>query len=174
LYQYIYANYFWLGGGFVFYGGLIFGLLFYFIWSLGLKKFDFSKSKYLLPGLIFGHAIGRVGCLLTGCCYGAKTNSFFSIYIQNERRIPVQGFEALALLIIGFVILKMLKDQKANQFIIQSYLISYSIIRFFLEYFRGDEIRGVFFQYTSTSQLISIIIIVTILIKKIFLKNETA
>jgi phosphatidylglycerol:prolipoprotein diacylglycerol transferase len=172
IYQYIYANYFWLGGGFVFYGGLIFGLLFYFIWSVSLKKFEFRNSKYLLPGLIFGHAIGRVGCLLTGCCYGAKTNSFFSIYIQNEHRIPVQGFEALSLFIIGFVILKMLKDQKPNQFIIQSYLISYSIIRFFLEYFRGDEIRGVFFENTSTSQLISILIIITILIKKLFLKSE--
>jgi phosphatidylglycerol:prolipoprotein diacylglycerol transferase len=66
IYQYIYANYFWLGGGFVFYGGLVFGLIYFFLYTLLLKKFSIKYSKFLIPGLVFGHAIGRVGCFLAG------------------------------------------------------------------------------------------------------------
>lgn len=160
IYQYIYANYFWLGGGFVFYGGLIFGLLYYFLWSKVLKRFDSKDSAYLLPGLVFGHAIGRIGCFLTGCCYGALTDNFLAVKMQGEYRYPVQMFEAIGLFIIGLTILKMLKDKKNGSKIISVYLISYSMLRFVLEFFRGDEIRGIFIFNLSTSQFVSIAIFI--------------
>jgi phosphatidylglycerol:prolipoprotein diacylglycerol transferase len=53
---------FWLGGGFVFYGGLIFGLAYLFVYSLVLKQFEFKKMAYFIPGLTIGHAVGRIGC----------------------------------------------------------------------------------------------------------------
>lgn len=57
-------------GGLVFYGGFImaiFTISAYCRWKkiAVLKVFDI-----LTPGLAFGHALGRVGCLLNGCCYG--------------------------------------------------------------------------------------------------------
>ncbi len=159
LYQYLYANYFWLGGGFVFYGGLIFGLIYYFTYSLLLKKFDFSNSHLLLPGLIFGHAIGRVGCLLTGCCFGSLTDVPWAVSMSGELRHPVQAYEAILLFIIGVIILKMINLKKKNLLIISTYLISYSIVRFLLEYLRGDEVRGIFLNHLSTSQIVSIFLL---------------
>ncbi len=159
IYQYLYANYFWMGGGFVFYGGLIFGLAFYLIYSLIFKKFNFSNSAILLPGLIFGHAVGRIGCFLAGCCYGNKTTSILSVYMHDEFRYPVQLYEALSLSILGILVLNMIKCKKDNQTILSTYLIGYSLIRIMLEFLRGDEIRGTAFNLFSTSQIISMVIL---------------
>lgn len=154
--QYLSANSFWLGGGFVFYGGLIFGLVFYAIFSLWLKKFPFNQSMYLVPGLVFGHALGRVGCFLTGCCYGSLCDLPWKIHLHGEWRHPVQLYEVLGLILIGLTSIRFLKNKKENQTVILFYLISYSILRFVLEFFRGDRIRGVFFLDLSTSQYISL------------------
>jgi phosphatidylglycerol:prolipoprotein diacylglycerol transferase len=162
IYQYLYANYFWLGGGFVFYGGLIFGLAYYIYYSLVLKRFDFGKSYLLLPGLVFGHAIGRIGCVLAGCCFGSLSDLPWAIKINNELRHPVQIYEASALVAIGLIITLFIKKKKSNIFITTFYLVTYSAIRFILEFFRGDTIRGVSAYSLSNSQLISVVIILVV------------
>lgn len=153
--QYLYADYFWFGGGFVFYGGLLVGLSFYLIYSLFFKKFDFDKSYLLIPGLIFGHAIGRVGCFLTGCCYGNVCDLPWKVFMNGEYRHPVQLYEAIALTFLGILSLYWIKG-KRNLFVFTNYLLCYSLIRFVLEFFRGDDVRGVFLYQLSTSQYISI------------------
>lgn len=64
-----YFNYI-MSSGFVFYGGLIGGLLCF----LFAGKFHHINSKpyithliYLIPWI---HGFGRIGCFLAGCCYG--------------------------------------------------------------------------------------------------------
>lgn len=171
IYQYLYANYFWLGGGFVFYGGLIFGLVFYLIYSLWFKKFNFQKSYLLVPGIIIGHAIGRLGCFLTGCCYGSQCDLFWSVKSDGEYRHPVQLYESIALFCLGYFSLKWIKGKKTNHYIVTNYLLIYSIIRFILEFFRGDEIRGVYWLSLSTSQFISFGLFLVALIFKY--KNKT-
>lgn len=160
IYQYIYADYFWLGGGFVFYGGLIFGIGFYLLYSLYYKKFNFQKTYLLIPGLAFGHGIGRLGCFLTGCCYGSKCDLPWALKVAGEFRHPVQLYEACALFFLGLLTLKWIKIKSMHQQIVTNYLILYSIMRFFLEFFRGDEIRGIFLtsfsMHLSSAQLISL------------------
>jgi phosphatidylglycerol:prolipoprotein diacylglycerol transferase len=163
IYQYLYADYFWLGGGFVFYGGLIFGLTFYLLYSLYFKKFNFEKSYLLVPGLIFGHAIGRVGCFLTGCCYGSQCDLPWKVFMDGEYRHPVQLYEAFALFVLGYYSLKWIQKKKSNFEIITKYLLYYSVIRFIVECFRGDEVRGIFWFSLSTSQLISVAIFASVI-----------
>jgi phosphatidylglycerol:prolipoprotein diacylglycerol transferase len=157
--QYFYANYFWLGGGFVFYGGLIFGLLFFLIYSFYFKKFNFKNSYLLLPGLIFGHAIGRVGCFLTGCCFGSVSSLPWAVKMSNEWRHPVQLYEAISLMCLGFYILHLINSKKRNSIIIINYFIIYASLRFVLEFFRGDTIRGITENNLSTSQFVSLALI---------------
>lgn len=164
--QYIYADYFWLGGGFVFYGGLIFGLIFYLVYSLRFKKFNFHKSYLLIPGIAFGHAIGRIGCFLTGCCYGSQCELPWAVKMEGEFRHPVQLYEAFALFSIGFLALSWIEKKKTNLNIITNYLLVYSGVRFFIEFFRGDEIRGIFWFSLSTSQFISLGLIILSLAMK--------
>lgn len=144
---------FWLGGGFVFYGGLIFGFLVLFIFSR-LTKQRLEKFFFLVIPLSIGHGIGRVGCFYAGCCHGSKVSNSFITHV------PVQLFEALGLFIISFICYRGLKLKKNILF---TYLISYGSLRFGLEFFRGDEIRGLYL-YLSTSQWISIVMILLSLI----------
>jgi phosphatidylglycerol:prolipoprotein diacylglycerol transferase len=169
--QYLYADYFWFGGGFVFYGGLLFGLAFYLIYSFVFKKFSFKKSYLLIPGLIFGHAVGRVGCFLTGCCYGKVCDLPWKVYMDGVYRHPVQLYEAMALFILGAFSLKWING-KNNLFVFTNYLLSYSVIRFVIEFFRGDDVRGVFWFQLSTSQYISIGLFLAALIVRIFYKKR--
>jgi phosphatidylglycerol:prolipoprotein diacylglycerol transferase len=171
IYQYLYADYFWLGGGFVFYGGLIFGLIFYLLYSLYFKKFDYKKSYLLAPGLIFGHAIGRVGCFLTGCCYGSQCDLPWKVFMDGMYRHPVQLYEAFSLFILGYFSLKWVEKENAHKDVLVKYLLYYSLIRFVVEFFRGDEIRGIYWLSLSTSQLISLFLFLTALISKIRLKK---
>ncbi len=154
--QYLYANEFWLGGGFVFYGGLIFSLIFYFLYSLYFKKFDFKHTKFLAPGLIFGHAVGRVGCFLAGCCFGTYCDLPWAIKMHDEFRHPVQLYESIGLFFIGFMALTWIKNKRDNIFVITHYLIYYSALRFVVEHFRGDKIRGLHALDFSTSQIIAL------------------
>ncbi len=169
-YQYLYADSFWLGGGFVFYGGLIFALIFYLIYSVWLKKFPFDHSKYLAPGLIFGHAIGRVGCFFTGCCYGSQCDLPWAVRMHGETVHPVQLYEAFGLFLLGYFALKWIKQHKDSFYVLTHYLLFYSLLRFSIEFFRGDRIRGVYLNILSTSQLISLglffIVLVAMIIKR--------
>jgi phosphatidylglycerol:prolipoprotein diacylglycerol transferase len=53
----------------------------------------------------------------------------------------------------------MLKKNNSNDKIVMTYLISYSIFRFFNEFLRGDEVRGILWLDLSSSQWVSIFII---------------
>ncbi len=161
--QYLYSDSFWLGGGFVFYGGLLFGLSFYLIWSLGLKKMPFKHSKYLVPGLVIGHGIGRLGCFLTGCCFGSQCDLPWAVHMHGEWIHPVQLYEAFGLFIIGYLTIKWVNENNENAFVIRGYLLYYSVLRFVVECFRGDKIRGVYWFNISTSQMISLAIFIATL-----------
>ncbi len=142
---------FWLGGGFVFYGGFLGGLLFLVI----LRGLKFSVKKEILwsivPALTLGHAVGRFGCFLAGCCYGKVTDLIWGIHLHGEKRHPTQLLEFSFLLILGIYLLKA-KSKQAQ--IIPIYLLSYGFIRLFIEALRGDLIRGNW-VWLSPSQWIS-------------------
>lgn len=147
---------FWLGGGFVFYGGLIFGLIYTI--AYGLKKhFYYRKFEFLVPDIVLCHAIGRLGCFLAGCCYGSHCELPWAINLHGQLRHPVQIYESILLFVLS---IWLFKRYKQKQTIFLEYLLSYGVIRFILEFFRGDEIRGVYLFGLSTSQIISLIVII--------------
>lgn len=154
--KFLYADEFWLGGGFVFYGGLILGLIYFLFYCLKFKKFPIKESHLLLPSLIFGHAIGRVGCFLTGCCYGSQCSYPWSVHMHGADIHPVQLYEATGLVIIGLIIIKKIHKKQIWSKILSWYLFLYSLLRFVLEYYRGDLVRGIHFFQLSSSQLLSL------------------
>ena len=158
---------FWLGGGFVFYGGLIFGLCSTFIFSK-LTKQPISKFSFSIPVLAFAHAFGRIGCFLAGCCYGSKTDFLISLSMHGHTRHPVQLYEAIGLFILALILIKLYLKNKP---ILGLYFVSYSVLRFSLEFLRGDEIRGLFFGL-STSQIISLFIITIYIFFEYFSKKR--
>lgn len=151
-----------LQGGFVFYGGLIGGILGIYIYS---KSFKISFKKLLMilvPVTPIFHAIGRIGCLCAGCCYGKEYNGFGHIVFYNTPYapngvplFPTQIVESVCNLIIFIILLVTYKKYKGTYKTIALYSILYSIVRFTLEFYRGDAERGIILGL-STSQWISI------------------
>ncbi len=138
---------FWTGGGFVFYGGMIAALLTTLVWRL-VRSSPFNMNL-IIPGICLGHGIGRIGCFLTGCCFGHSMNS--------GGYFPVALVESLILFSL-FIYFHKRKEKNFYE-LLKNYLIAYACIRFALEYFRADEIRGVYGIF-STSQWISLSIVV--------------
>ncbi|MBQ5884795.1 MAG: prolipoprotein diacylglyceryl transferase [Clostridia bacterium] len=156
-----------LQGGFVFYGGLIGGaigiLIYTKMYKLNTLKF-FDLFALVMP---LGHAIGRVGCFYSGCCYGMRYDGPFSCeYTKtlgmtplNTALLPVQLIEAVLLIILFCVLMYMYLKVQQTGIITVIYLYVYSVIRFVLEFLRGDLERGLIFGL-STSQIVSVMIVV--------------
>ena len=155
-------------GGFVFYGGLFGAILGCCIFAR-TKKYNVAEMLNLVaPGYAIFHVFGRIGCFFAGCCYGKPANWGFALWSEPEvLRIPVQLIESAFLLCLVFVLLRREKTGKTDLFRI--YIISYAVFRFFIEFWRGDTIRGIWWGL-STSQIISLIILAVFLIHKLGLK----
>ena len=154
--------------GFVFYGGLIGGAIGVIIYC---KQFSIPLKPFMnvaAPAIPLMHGIGRIGCICAGCCYGMKYDGPFAItYPCNDftegicgvPRFPTQLVETVVNLILAlclYIFVK--KGVKKDGQPIGIYLIVYSIMRFLLEFARGDEIRGGLLSL-STSQWISLILL---------------
>lgn len=158
-----------MGSGFVFYGGLLGGLL-SVVLAGKLHHIDYKtymKNFIFLIPLV--HSFGRIGCFLAGCCYGIPYTGPFSVIfpensfaLANVKLFPIQLVEAFLLIVLALSIFigQMYYNLKNT---IETYLISYSVIRFILEFFRYDVERGRFLLF-STSQWISIGIFVIVTI----------
>jgi phosphatidylglycerol:prolipoprotein diacylglycerol transferase len=151
--------------GLVFFGALLGGAaaLFWTAHRLGLPALELADRA--VPFAVLGQALGRIGCLLGGCCFGRPWNGALAVHyddplapaaISSVGRHPVPLYEA-ALLLALFVLLlrRPVRDAGSGRRVL-AYLASYSAMRLLLECLRGDSIRGIYFGgAVSTSQLIA-------------------
>lgn len=156
-------------GGFVFYGGLIGGIIGLFI-TAKVKKVDFFEYANIFALVLpLGHAFGRIGCFFAGCCYGIEHTGFlsFTYHTALDTSTPI-GVPLLAVQLIESALLFILfigltfvyfKFPNHRNLVSYIYLFAYAILRFSLEFFRGDLERGLLLNL-STSQWISILIVV--------------
>ena len=155
-----------LKGGFVFYGGVIGGMLGLFIYCKQFKLSFWQYGDLFAVVLPLGHALGRVGCFAAGCCYGIEYHGSLSHTYTHALSngttpigvplLPIQLIEsALLVVLFVFMLLLFLRHPKSQQLLAAVYVLSYSVLRFVLEFFRGDGARGVYFGL-STSQWISL------------------
>lgn len=148
--------------GFVFYGGLIGGAI-AVAWYLHDERQKFSDFvNVVMPAIPLAQGFGRIGCFFAGCCYG-------DVCITADVIFPVQLVEAGCNFIIFGVLLLVLKNRK-RPIGLALYLILYSIVRFVLEFFREDTIRGSV-GTLSTSQFIGIFLFVIGILLLIFEKQ---
>lgn len=159
----------WLFGGLTFYGGLIGAVLGIFIYCKQYKTSFTELLKIFIPYFPLAHAFGRVGCFLAGCCYGMEYYGPFSIQfpdnpysleLSSVPRFPVQLVEALINILIFIVLILLRKKGKNAYQLVGAYCIMYSIVRYILEFLRGDLDRGDY-GFITTSQFISIFIFIS-------------
>ncbi len=156
--------------GFVFYGGFLGGFIAGIIWLKRYKQPILPAMDFFAVPLALGHAIGRIGCFLAGCCYGKISHNFLAVkftnsdslvpaHLHNVGLYPVQLMESLAVLILFFILFYFYKKPHKNGIIFAGYLLGYGLIRFALEYLRFDD-RGAGLFGFSPSQIIAIILII--------------
>jgi len=157
--------------GGVFYGGLILAVI-VALWYLRRHRMPvWTTCDVFAPGIALGHVVGRLGCLLAGCCYGKPasvpwavtfSDPFASANVGTPLGIPLhptQLYEAGAELLILIVLLVI--ERRGRPFpgrTFWGYMLLYGVSRFIIEFYRGDE-RGVAFGVLSTSQFISVILV---------------
>jgi phosphatidylglycerol:prolipoprotein diacylglycerol transferase len=151
-----------LQSGFVFYGGLL-GALFMVYRYCRTYHLSFQNvSNLIAPAFPLFHAFGRVGCFLAGCCWGVECPAFgvaffHSIAAPNGVPLfPVQLIEAGCNLLL-FFLLVWLSQRTSKAPLLPLYLGFYASLRFILEFWRGDTLRGVLLL--STSQWVSLFLL---------------
>ncbi len=161
-----------LQSGGVFYGGLLGGIPVAW-WYIRKHRLPlFPTLDVLAPAVALGQAIGRLGCFAAGCCFGSVSTAPWSVIFHNEDAHalvgvplgvplhPSQLYESLGAFVLLFVLLGVLRNRKFEGQVFTVYLLSYAVLRFALEFFRGDVARGtVFGGALSTSQFIAVIVV---------------
>ena len=148
--------------GLVYYGGLLGGIVGAFI-AIKYNKLDFDNYvNAIVPCVPLGHAFGRIGCLMAGCCYGLPYNGLMAVHSVNvgpdTLLFPLQALESVLNLVLFVALLCFTSKNHKWTMTLAVYIIIYSIARFILEYFRGDLIRGIYMGFSS-SQWISLLLI---------------
>ena len=92
-------------GGIIFYGGLIGACLAFVVYARRHRERLWPLADLAITALPLGHAIGRIGCFLNGCCYGAPTTMPWAVHAHNALCHPVQLYETMANLAVYAVLL---------------------------------------------------------------------
>ena len=160
-----------LRSGGVFYGGLILAVAVAF-WYIRRHRLPFWQTcDVFAPGIALGHAVGRLGCLAAGCCYGRPTDVPWAVTFHNPAAAanvgtplgvplhPTQLYESGAeFLILGLLLATERKGRAFAGRTFWLYMLLYGISRFVIEFYRGDP-RGLVFGVLSTSQFISVVLV---------------
>jgi phosphatidylglycerol:prolipoprotein diacylglycerol transferase len=151
-------------GGLVFYGGVAAAAAVAWVfarrqgWSFGVVGDLFA------PALAIGHAFGRLGCFAAGCCFGKETASRLGVafprgsvafdVLRSAGAIqpgaaetpplhPTQLYEAAGeLALFGLLVALRPRLRQRPGALLLVYLGLYALIRFVVEIFRGDVLRG--------------------------------
>lgn len=152
-------------GGLVFFGGLLAAVP-VGMWYVRKHKLPFWKTGDIMaPFIALGHAFGRLGCFFAGCCYGLPCSGPLCITFTDPHSLaprgvplyPTQLMESGGEFVNFIVLLLLYRRRKFDGQIFWLYPILYSVLRFTVEFYRGDIARGLYFGgAVSTSQIIAV------------------
>ena len=146
-------------GGLMFYGGLIGAWIAMTGFALWHRENYLDFLDFLVTALPIGHAMGRVGCFLEGCCFGARTDGPLGVVYPVGSHAwgqqvaeglispaspplplyPSQLFEAALLVVLYAALFLHYPRRKVPGGQVAIYAISYAVVRFVIEMFRSDE-----------------------------------
>ena len=122
-----------------------------------ILKLDFVRLlDYVCVIIPFWQAIGRVGCFMTGCCFGlpplhhlpwavtftdpgaAVPREFLGVPLHPAQLYEALGDAILAAFLYVVVLRGIEKGRLSRGLVCAVYLAGYGTLRFILEWFRGD------------------------------------
>ena len=156
-------------GGLVFYGGLVgataAGMIYLRIHKLPIWR----VADIVAPSIALGYVFGRIGCLLNGCCYGRACDLRWAVSYPADNPLhpptfpvhPTQVYESLLNLFLYGALAWLYRHKKFDGQVFGAYLISYALLRSFVELFRGDypEHQHYLGGWATPAHLVSIAIL---------------
>jgi phosphatidylglycerol:prolipoprotein diacylglycerol transferase len=154
-------------GGLAIFGAILGGMLGLYV-HCRLRRVSFAPLADLAaPGVILAQAIGRVGCTINGCCYGAPSSLPWAVIWTHPNTYaplglavhPTQIYELiwdlLVFAILWWFLCGRLKQPGA---LFAAYLALYSLGSFLIRFLRGDvsAFAGIF----NEGQVISLLVFV--------------
>jgi phosphatidylglycerol:prolipoprotein diacylglycerol transferase len=146
-------------GGYVWYGGML--------GALGAAAVYFWRRPHLngllyadvfAPAVMMGAFLGRVGCFMSGCCYGKPTDLPWGVVFpatHGQAVHPTQIYDAGVGLLSGLFLMVWLGRRRFDGQSLGLLLMIYPVARYLTEMLRGDPGRGTIGPF-STSQAISL------------------
>ena len=126
------------------FGGVIGGLIALLIWCLVVKVGALKLLEVFAPCFLVGSAIGRVGCLLNGCCYGGRCTLPWAITVFDPnghmlpgRYHPAQIYDSLMNLAALAVVLWWERRKPALGQVMALTLVLHGVARFIYEFWRA-------------------------------------
>ena len=154
-------------GGFAIFGAILGAMLGVWIYCR-IRRFSFAPlGGVMAPGIILAQAIGRVGCTINGCCYGASSYLLWAVTWTHPNTYaplgipvhPTQVYELLWDLLVFALLWCLLRGRlKQPGSLFAAYLTLYSLGSFSIRFLRGDvsTFDGVF----NEGQFISLLVLV--------------
>ncbi len=168
------ALYFW-NGGFVYLGGLLLAWPVTWIYCRLIKISFLKWGDFFAPLLSLAHALGRVGCILSGCCFGQYCELPWGIAGRHPTAIYLTAGEFVIFLILIVLekrqmnsVAKLNEAGETNALVVAEnqnpgqiffkWIFLHSLLRYTVEFYR-DDFRGSFFRFgflgsLSVSQVI--------------------
>ena len=162
-------------GGLIYYGGLIGAGVAIWWFARRRKQRMFDLLDLVITSVPLAHALGRIGCFLNGCCFGTRWAGPWAIRYPADSHAwcdhvnagllsrfqphslpvhPVQLYEAGLNLLLFAALVWLYRHRRVQGVVVSSYLLGYPLLRFGLEFLRGDA-RTVLGPF-SAAQWISI------------------
>ena len=155
--------------GFVFYGGLIGASLAAIVYTR-IKRLPLWKvADACAPGGALGHAFGRVGCFFNGCCYGKACSLPWAVRFPPPHLMagipvhPTEIYEALGDVAIFLGLTAYYRRKRFDGQIWWLYVLAYGILRFAVEFFRGDYATYYLGVFTLGHAIAAVTIIVALI-----------
>jgi len=161
-----------LRAGGAIHGGILAAMAAFF-WRVRSLKLPLAKTLDVLTSAVpLGQAIGRLGCIAAGCCFGSYCTEPWAITFRNTDAArfgtplelplhPVQVYFGLSNLVILATMLVFRRFRKFHGQIAALYFILEGAFRLVLETWRGDIDRGFWLNisWLSTGRVTAIIFI---------------
>ena len=123
-----------------------------------------AGSRHLCPLCSHRARLRQVGCFFAGCCYGKACSLPWAVTFKDPRGLaplgislhPTQLYSSVSLFLIFAFLIFLRRTKRFHGELFWSYILVYSIVRFFMEFLRGDPRGSMLGGLFSTTQAIGI------------------
>ena len=179
-------------GGLVFYGGFIGAVLAVLLYSrLHGKQPLWKIADAFAPSIPLGHALGRLGCLMFGCCFGIECDLPWAVQFPAHSPAfealgqapgdaapslhvpPAQIYSALLNVALYGGLAWLYRHKRFDGQVFAVYLVGYSVCRFAVEFFRGDYLAGeLWLGWIKPGQQLSLLLLPVAVALLVFLRRR--